>query len=56
MKGCIIKPEEVLKYDYPYADGYKGFWENPIALQHPLAVSEIVVWDKGERVYVKGSN
>ena len=30
---------------YPYADGYKGFWENPIALQHPLAVSEIVVWD-----------
>ena len=24
---------------------YKGFWENPIALQHPLAVSEIVVWD-----------
>lgn len=20
-------------------------WENPIALQHPLAVSEIVVWD-----------
>ena len=28
-------------------EGYvdKGFWENPIALQHPLAVSEIVVWD-----------
>lgn len=40
-----IRLEEVLKYDYPYADGYKGFWENPIALQHPLAVSEIVVWD-----------
>ena len=40
-----IKLEEVLKYDYPYADGYKGFWENPIALQHPLAVSEIVIWD-----------
>ena len=40
-----IRLEEVLKYDYPYADGYKGFWKNPIALQHPLAVSEIVVWD-----------
>ena len=40
-----IRLEEVLKYDYPYADGYKGFWENPIALQHPLAVSEIVIWD-----------
>ncbi len=40
-----IKLEEVLKYDYPYADGYKGFWKNPIGLQHPLAVSEIVAWD-----------
>lgn len=40
-----IKLEEVLKYDYPYADGYKEFWKNPIALQHPLAVSEIVAWD-----------
>lgn len=37
--------EEVLGYDYPYADGYKGFWENPIKVQHPLAISEIVAWD-----------
>lgn len=36
---------EMLEYKYPYADGYKGFWENPIKLQHPLAISEIVVWD-----------
>lgn len=40
-----IELEEVLKYDYPYADGYKGFWKNPITVQHPLAVSEIVAWD-----------
>lgn len=40
-----IKLEEVLKYDYSYADGYKGFWKNPIGLQHPLAVSEVVAWD-----------
>lgn len=40
-----ITLEEVLKYDLPYADGYKGFWKNPIALQHPLAVLEIVAWD-----------
>ena len=37
--------EAVLGYDYPYADGYKGFWENPIKIQHPLAISEIVAWD-----------
>ena len=24
--------EEVLGYNYPYAEGYKGFWENPIAV------------------------
>ena len=32
-----IRLEEVLKYDYPYADGYKGFWENPIALQTSIS-------------------
>ena len=37
--------DEVLKYDYPYADGYTGFWKSPISVQHPLAVSEIVAWD-----------
>ena len=37
--------EEVLKYEYPYADGYKGFWKNPITIQNPLAITEIVAWD-----------
>lgn len=37
--------EEVLEYNYPYADGYKGFWENPITVQHPLAITEIAAWD-----------
>lgn len=37
--------KEVLKYNFPYADGYKGFWKNPITVQHPLAISEIVAWD-----------
>lgn len=40
-----IKLEEVLNYDFPYADGYTGFWKNPISIQHPLAISEIVAWD-----------
>lgn len=37
--------EDVLKYPLPYADGYSGFWENPVTLQHPLAEIEIVARD-----------
>ncbi|MBP3617684.1 MAG: hypothetical protein J6J38_06575 [Lachnospiraceae bacterium] len=46
-----ITLEEVLKYKYPYADGYSGFWKNPITIQHPLATTEIVAWD-GSKVLV----
>lgn len=37
--------EEILKYDLPFADGYKGFWVNNVGIQHPLAEVEIVSWD-----------
>ena len=40
-----IALSEVLKYPRPYADGYGGFWENPLSMQHPLAAIEIVPWD-----------
>ena len=40
-----IELSEVLKYDLPYADGYEGFWNKPLTLQHPLAKIEIVPWD-----------
>ena len=40
-----ITEAEVLKYPLPYADGYRGFWENPISIQHPLAETEITAWD-----------
>lgn len=40
-----IVMEEVLKYKFPQADGYRGFWENPISMQHPLGKIEIVAWD-----------
>ena len=40
-----ISLSEVLKYPLPYADGYEGFWENPITMQNPLASIEIVPWD-----------
>lgn len=40
-----VKLNDVLNYNFPYADGYKGFWKNPISIQHPLAKMEIVAWD-----------
>ena len=40
-----IPLEEILRYPLPEADGYEGFWKNPLALQHPLATIEIVPWD-----------
>ena len=36
---------EVMQYPKPYADGYEGFWRNPLSIQHPLATIEIVPWD-----------
>lgn len=40
-----IPLREILKYPQPYADGYTGFWKNPLSIQHPLAAIEIVPWD-----------
>ena len=40
-----ITLEQVLEYELPWADGYGGFWENPVSIQHPLAEIEIVPWD-----------
>lgn len=39
--------DNVLEHKLPYADGYAGFWKNPISIQHPLAEMEIVAWDSG---------
>lgn len=41
---CFDK-EEILKYEFPCADGYGGFWQKDISIQHPLACIEIVAWD-----------
>lgn len=40
-----IELSQILKYDLPYAEGYTGFWNKPITLQHPLSKIEIVPWD-----------
>ena len=44
--------EDALKYQLPYADGYTGFWKNPITLQHPLADIELVAWDGSCTVFI----
>lgn len=40
-----ISKADILKYELPYADGYKGFWEENITMQHPLSSVELVAWD-----------
>ena len=40
-----IPQKEILKYPTPKAEGYEGFWKNPLSIQHPLASIEIVPWD-----------
>lgn len=40
-----ISLSEILLYPHPGADGYGGFWRNPVSIQHPLATVEIVPWD-----------
>ena len=40
-----IELDEVLRYDIPYSDENKGFWQLPLSIQHPLAQVEIVPWD-----------
>ena len=36
---------EILSYPLPNAQDYNGFWDLPLAIQHPLAEIEIVPWD-----------
>lgn len=40
-----IALEDILKSKLPYAEGYMGFWEKPLSIQHTLADIEIVAWD-----------
>jgi len=37
--------EKILSKGIPSADGYTGFWENPINLQNSSAIIEMVLWD-----------
>lgn len=47
-----INLEDVLKYSFPLADGYEGFWTNDVGIQHPLADIEIVAWDSSLTLFI----
>ncbi len=56
-----VPPEEVLRHPLPFADCNPSFWHNPVSIQHPLAVMEIVPWDASrvlffsrEKAYMEG--
>ena len=51
-----IPLEEVKKYDLPYADGYRGFWDENISMQHPLATIELVAWDSSCTLFISKDN
>lgn len=42
-KSC--SKDDILKYEFPGADGYNGFWKEELSIQHPLASVELVAWD-----------
>ena len=61
--GCLcgftkdITMEEVLKYPLPSAEDYKGYYQNPVSLQHPLSSVEIVPSDSSWTLIIsKGKN
>jgi hypothetical protein len=47
-----MKIDEILKYPFPYADGYPGFWKTDLSIQHPLAKVEIVAWDSSSTLFI----
>lgn len=47
-----LTKEEILKYPLPQCDGYTGFWNNPVSMQHPLAEMEIVAWDSSLTIFI----
>ena len=54
MKNITL--EDVLKYKLPYADGFTGFWESTLNIQHPLADIEIVPWDSSLVLAISRNN
>ena len=47
-----IKKETILKYKLPKARENSKIWQNPISMQHPLSVMEIIAWDSSMTVVI----
>ena len=49
--GCLcgfpkeLSLEDVLRYPLPSAQYYNGYYQNPVSVQHPLSIVEIVAFD-----------
>lgn len=48
--------EEVLKYKLPNAMENDRIWQNPISMQHPLSLMEIIAWDSSMTVFISRSD
>ena len=51
-----VTKEEVLKYKLPNADGNDRIWQNPISMQHPLSLMEIIAWDSSMTIFISRSD
>lgn len=47
-----ITKEKVMNYKLPKADGNERIWQNPISLQHPFSVIEIIAWDSSMTIVI----
>lgn len=47
-----VTKHEVLQYNLPIANGNQRIWKNPISIQHPLAVIEMIAWDSSAAVFI----
>jgi len=51
-----VTKDMVLEYKLPKADGNDKIWQNPISIQHPLSVMEIIAWDSSMTVFIGRCN
>lgn len=47
-----VTKDDALKYELPKADGNEKIWKNPISIQHPLSVMEIIAWDSSMTILI----
>lgn len=51
-----VTKDMILEYKLPKADGNNKIWKNPISIQHPLSVMEIIAWDSLMTIFISRCN